>query len=62
MSFRDLAKGYRVRPNYLYQVLYELEARRVIEPKRAGKYLQLTPLEIEALEKELQRRGYERGA
>jgi hypothetical protein len=61
LSFRDLAKGYRVRPNYVYQILYELEARHVIAPKRTGKYLQLTPLEIEALENELQRRGYHRG-
>ena len=61
MSFRDLAKDYRIRPNYLYHIMYELEARRVIAPKRSGKYLQLTPLEIEALEKELQRRGHQRG-
>ena len=62
MSIRDLARDYRMRPNHVYHVLYELEARREIAPIRSGKYLQLTPLEIEALEKELQRRGYKRGA
>ena len=61
VSIRELARDYRMRPNHVYHVLYELEARREITPKRSGKYLQLTPLEIEALEKELQRRGHMKG-
>lgn len=61
MSMRQLAREYQVTPNHVYQVLYDLEAKRIIEPKRSGKYLQLTPLEIEALEKELQRRGHMKG-
>jgi hypothetical protein len=61
VSIRELARDYRMRPNHVYHVLYELEARREITPARCGKYLQLTPLEIETLEKELQRRGHQRG-
>lgn len=61
MSIRELAKGYSVRPNYVYQIMYELEARREIAPKRTGKYLQLTASELQAIEKELQRRGHLKG-
>ena len=61
MSIRELARDYRIRPNHVYQVLYELESRRQIAPKRSGKYLQLTASELEAIEKELQRRGHLKG-
>ena len=61
VSIRELARDYKMRPNHLYHVLYELEARREIAPKRCGKYLQLTPSELLAIEKELQRRGHMKG-
>lgn len=61
MSMRQLAREYQVTPNHVYQVLYDLEAKRVIEPKRSGKFLRLTSLEISAIEKELQRRGFVKG-
>jgi DNA-binding transcriptional regulator YhcF (GntR family) len=61
LSIRELARDYRMRPNHVYHVLYELEARREIAPKRAGKYLQLTASELQTIEKELQRRGHLKG-
>jgi len=61
LSIRELARDYRMRPNHVYHVLYELEARREITPKRSGKFLQLTSSELLAIEKELQRRGHLKG-
>jgi len=49
-----------MRPNHVYHVLYELEARREITPKRSGKFLQLTSAELLAIEKELERRGWKK--
>jgi len=60
LSIRELARDYRMRPNHVYHVLYELEARREITPKRSGKFLQLTASEVLAIENELQRRGWKK--
>jgi len=60
LSIRELARDYRMRPNHVYHVLYELEARREINPKRKGKFLQLTASEVLAIENELQRRGWKK--
>jgi len=54
----DLAKRYRVRPTALYQLMYDLEARGIINPERFKRRLQLQPFDIAEIERELQRRGY----
>ena len=58
MNALQLAKKYRVRLNYIYQVLYDLEALGIISPERSGRRLVLKPFDVAAIEKELQRRGY----
>lgn len=60
MKALDLAKKYRVRLNYIYQVLYDLEAKGLIEPDRSRSRLGLNERDVIILEKELQRREYRR--
>jgi len=58
MNALQLAKKYRCRLNYVYQVLYDLEAKGLIEPDRSRSRLGLNERDVIILEKELQRRGY----
>ena len=60
MNALQLAKKYRVRLNYVYQVLYDLEAKGLIEPERSRSRLGLNERDVIILEKELQRREYRR--
>ena len=60
MKALELAKKYRCRLNYVYQVLYDLEAAGLIEPERLRSRLNLNERDVIILEKELQRREYRR--
>jgi DNA-binding transcriptional regulator YhcF (GntR family) len=60
MNALQLAKKYRVRLNYVYQVFYDLEAKGLIEPDRKRSRLNLNERDSIILEKELQRREYRR--
>lgn len=60
MNALQLAKKYRCRLNYIYQVLYDLEAKGLIEPDRKRSRLSLNEKDGIILEKELQRREYRR--
>lgn len=60
MKALQLAKKYRVRLNYVYQVLYDLEGKGLIEPDRKRSRLSLNEKDGIILEKELQRREYRR--
>jgi len=60
MKALELAKKYRCRLNYVYQVLYDLEAKGLIEPDRKRSRLSLNEKDGIILEKELQRREYRR--
>lgn len=60
MNALQLAKKYRCRLNYVYQVLYDLEAKGLIKPDRSRSRLGLNERDVIILEKELQRREYRR--
>jgi len=60
MKSLDIAKEFGVRLNLIYQILYDLEGKGIIEPEREKTRINWRPEEIEAMRSELQRRGYKR--
>jgi sugar-specific transcriptional regulator TrmB len=60
MKSLDIAKEFGVRLNLVYQILYDLEGKGIIEPDRAKTRINWKPEEVEIMRNELQRRGYKR--
>lgn len=58
MRIMEIAKRYKMRPLALYNLMYELEAKGIIDVERRGRHLRLRPFEIAEIEKEIERRGY----
>jgi len=59
MNVREIARDHGCTPNRVYQVMYELEAKRKIVPERKRNLrLELSLEDLETLKTELERRGY----
>jgi len=60
MKSLDIAKEFGVRLNLVYQILYDLEGKGIIEPKREKTRINWKSEEVDAMRSELARRGYKR--
>lgn len=58
MTIRELGTKYKIRPNMLYLIIQDLEALGVLQVPRVKRRLVIDSHTQDALENELQRRGY----
>lgn len=61
MTVKDIVKKYRISRQTVYNIIFDVEVKYGVKPKKQGRSLDLTPEYMEFFEKELERRGiYER--